>query len=176
MMRSSIVRGTIAGTVGTLAMSGFAYTYRSLREPSEPITVTHYERVGLALTGVARRRPLGAVIEDSDSELTLEQRRRLGEVLHFAFGIANAIPLAMLARRRGRDITVAEEALVGAGLWFLGFGGTLPALRVTGGIASMPFDERRRSMLSHLTFGMVTALALRLGERLGPREGVQGRG
>jgi uncharacterized membrane protein YagU involved in acid resistance len=175
-MVSSLVRGVIAGTVGTLAMSGFAYTYRRFREPDEPITVTHYERVGLALTGVVQQRPIGQVFEDPDAIMTLEQRRRLGEVLHFGFGIVNAIPLAFLARRRGRDISVAEGALVGAALWFFGFGLSLPRLGVTGGIASMPFDERRRSMLSHLTFGTMTALGLRIGSpasrvgRSGPRD------
>jgi hypothetical protein len=163
IVMSSILRGAFAGTVGTLAMSGFAYTYRRFREPDEPITVTHYERVGLALTGVVQQRPVGEVFEDPDAIMPLEQRRRLGEVLHFGFGIVNAIPLALIARRRGREITFAEGALVGAALWFFGFGVSLPKLGVTGGIASMPFDERRRSMLSHLTFGTMTALALRIG-------------
>lgn len=167
-MLRSVARGIFAGTVGTLAMSGFAYTYRRFREPQEPITVTHYERVGLALTGVVQGRPTGEVFEDPDAVMGLAERRRLGEVLHFAFGILNAIPLAALAARRERRISVAEGALVGAGLWFLGFGGTLPRLGVTGGIASMPFDERRRSMCSHLTFGIATALALRAGS--GPEE------
>lgn len=166
-MFGSMIRGTVAGSIGTLAMSGFAYTYRRFREPHEPITVTHYERVGLALTGVVQGRPTGQVFEDPDAVLSLEQRRRLGEVLHFAFGIVNAIPLALLAERRGREISVTEGTLVGAALWFFGFGGTLPRLGVTGGIASMPFDERRRSMMSHLTFGTVTALALRIGHPRG---------
>jgi hypothetical protein len=164
-MLRNVLRGVVAGTVGTLAMSGFAYTYRRLREPEVPILETHYERVGLALTGLVQGRPVGEVFEDRDAVLPLARRRRLGEALHIGFGIMNAVPLALLARARGRDITVVEGAAVGAALWFAGFGAYLPRLGVTRGIAAMPFDERRRSMMSHLTFGTVTALALRSPSR-----------
>lgn len=158
---SSVGRGVYAGTIGTLAMSGFAYTIRRVATPLVPAGETHYERVGIALTGLSRGLTTETAFEDPDALMNLSTRRRLGEALHFAFGIVNAIPLAIVAKRRGRDITPSEGMALGAALWLGGFLVYLPRLGVTHGYAEMGTQEKVRSMGAHLVYGLGTAIALR---------------
>jgi hypothetical protein len=158
---STVGRGVFAGTVGTLAMSGLAYTVRRVATPLVPAGETHYERVGIALTGLSRGMTTDAAFEDPDALMDLPARRRLGEALHFVFGMINAVPLAMIAQRRGRDITPAEGMLTGVALWLGGFLFYLPRLGVTHGYAHMDTQEKVRSMGAHLVYGLGTALALR---------------
>lgn len=160
MLRSA-TRGIVAGTIGTLAMSGFAYTIRRVATPLVPAGETHYERVGIALTGLSKGLTTEAAFEDPDALMDLPTRRRLGEALHFVFGMLNGVPLALLASRRGRDITLVEGAATGVALWLVGFLAYLPRLGVTHGYAAMDTQEKIRSMGAHLTYGTITALALR---------------
>lgn len=158
---SNVGRGIYAGTVGTLAMSGLAYTIRRIATPLVPAGETHYERVGIALTGLARGMTTETAFGDPDALMDLSARRRLGEALHFAFGIINAIPLAVIAQRRGRDITPGEGMALGVALWLGGFLVYLPRLGVTHGYAEMGTQEKVRSMGAHLVYGLGTAIALR---------------
>jgi hypothetical protein len=151
-----IVRGLVAGAFGTLAMSGVAATVRRTVAPTETFGETHYERVGIAMTALARGVDLAEAHADPDALLDLPARRRLGEALHMVFGMINGALLAVAVR----DVRARHGAALGVGLWFAGFAGHLPALKVTEGIASMTTHERWRTMSSHVTYGVTTALVL----------------
>lgn len=151
-----IVRGLIAGAFGTLAMSGVAATVRRTVSPTAPFGETHYERVGIAMTALARGVDLAQAHADPDALLDLSARRRLGEALHMGFGMINGALLAVAVR----DVRARHGAALGVGLWFAGFAGHLPALKVTEGIGSMTTQERWRTMSSHVTYGVTTALVL----------------
>jgi len=152
----AIVRGLVAGAFGTLAMSGVAATVRRTVSPLAPFGETHYERVGIAMTALARGVDLTEAHADPDALLDLPARRRLGEALHMVFGMINGALLAVTVR----DVRPRHGVALGVGLWFAGFAGHLPALKVTDGIASMTTQERWRTMSSHVTYGVTTALVL----------------
>jgi hypothetical protein len=152
----AIVRGLVAGAFGTLAMSGVAATVRRTVSPLAPFGETHYERVGVAMTALARGVDLTEAHADPDALLDLSARRRLGEALHMVFGMINGALLAVAVR----DVRPRHGVALGVGLWFAGFAGHLPALKVTDGIASMTTQERWRTMSSHVTYGVTTALVL----------------
>jgi hypothetical protein len=152
----AIVRGLVAGAFGTLAMSGVAATVRRTVSPLAPFGETHYERVGVAMTALARGVDLTEAHADPDALLDLPARRRLGEALHMVFGMINGALLAVAVR----DVRPRHGVALGVGLWFAGFAGHLPALKVTDGIASMTTQERWRTMSSHVTYGVTTALVL----------------
>ena len=152
-----IVSGLVAGAVGTLVMSGVAATVRRIVAPLEPFGETHYERVGIALTALVRGVDLEEAHADPDAVLDLPTRRRLGEALHMLFGMVNGVALAAVVERP----RVRHGVVLGVGLWIAGFGGHLPALRVTQGISSMTSHERWRTMTSHTAYGVSTALTLK---------------
>lgn len=153
---SRLVRGLVAGAFGTLAMSGVAATVRRTVSPEAPFGETHYERVGVAVTALARGVDLEVAAADPGAILDLPTRRRLGEALHMVFGMLNGAALALAVD----EPRVGHGAALGVGLWFAGFAGHLPALKVTEGIASMTTQERWRTMASHVTYGVTTALVL----------------
>lgn len=158
---SRLVRGLVAGAFGTLAMSGVAATVRRTVSPEAAFGETHYERVGVAVTALARGVDLEVAAADPGTVLDLPTRRRLGEALHMVFGMVNGGALALAV-----DEPRARHGVVlGVGLWFAGFAGHLPALKVTEGIASMTTQERWRTMASHVTYGVTTALVLAALER-----------
>lgn len=151
-----IVTGLVAGAVGTLVMSGVAATVRRTVAPLEPFGETHYERVGVALTALARGVDLETAHADPDALMDVPARRRLGEALHMAFGMVNGAALAVLVPK----VRLHHGAALGVALWVAGFAGHLPALKVTRGIGLMTPHEIGRTMTSHISFGTSTALTL----------------
>ena len=155
-----VLAGLIAGAFGTLAMSGLAATARRVVEPTAVFGETHYERVAVAVTALARRRAPAPAVADPDTVLDLPARRRMGEALHMLFGMITAVPLALVVDAAGRSATAVDGAVLAAILWVFGFLGYLPLLGVTAGPRSMTRFEVARTMTSHLTFGVTTALVL----------------
>ena len=113
----------------------------------EPATETTARRI---VEGLARR------------PLTPAQKKRAGNLVHFAFGAAWGGVLA-LARQRPR---LRDGLLFGTVVWMLSDNGLLPLLRIASVPTRYPLGVHAKALFAHLVYGVGTAAALRGGSAL----------
>ncbi len=146
----TVTRGVVAGLWGVAAMAGVITTLRRALVPPDHIVKTHPEKV------IERARELAG----SSGQLDVQTRRRLGDLLHFAFGALWGVAYASKTARRDIDPLVGG-ALTGAALWVAGFCGYMPMLGVQPG--AWHWDKRELILTgsAHLAYGTTMAMILR---------------
>lgn len=146
----TVTRGVVAGLWGVAAMAGVITTLRRALVPPDHMVTTHPEKV------IERARQLAG----SSGELDVQTRRRLGDLLHFAFGALWGVAYATKTGRHDIDPLIGGP-LTGAALWAVGFCGYMPIL----GIQPGPWHWHRREFVltgsAHLAYGTTMAMILR---------------
>jgi uncharacterized membrane protein YagU involved in acid resistance len=136
-LRNDVIKGAIAGAVGTWVMG--KVTRRK----------TSY--------GVAAEKAAHL----AGASLDHDQRERLGLAIHWALGIGAGAAYAVL-RRRFHALGRTAGLGFGTAFWALLDEGLVPTLGLTPGPRAFPWQTHARGFAGHLTFGTVTDGTLRL--------------
>jgi uncharacterized membrane protein YagU involved in acid resistance len=97
-------------------------------------------------------------------EVPEEQRPKLGQVVHFAYGTAWGAAYGLLRHRFPR-LPRASGLLFGAALWLLGDELMLPALELAPPAPKFPKETHLRALAAHLAYGASVDQGIRLIER-----------
>ena len=151
MSRRSIVAdaidGAIAGAVATWLMA--KVTTVLYERESKPIREREDSaREGKTAYGVAAEK----VAEAVSAELSDEQRKQLGNNVHWALGIGAGALYGLLRPRLGMA-SLGGGLAFGAMFWLLIDEGANAALGLTPGPAAFPWQTHARGLAGHLAFG-----------------------
>ncbi len=102
------------------------------------------------------------------SQLSEDERKKLGSAIHWGVGISSGALYALLRRRLagggpGREL--AAGALFGTAVWLLLDEVGNVALRLTPGPAAFPWQTHARGLAGHLVLGLATEGVLQAAER-----------
>lgn len=155
-----LLKGAVAGAVATFVMgrvTGYMYEHedRQARREEEDA------RGDRSAYEIAAEKAAAA----AGTSLDREQRARAGSAIHWALGIGAGATYAVLRRRFHRLGSAAGTAF-GTGFWAFMDEGLVPALGLTPGATSFPWQTHARGLVGHLTFGTVTEGTLRLLDRM----------
>lgn len=155
-LRWDVVSGTVAGAAGSWLMSPVQKAIakrlpaqaRAREEAVSPEenAPTKVGRVALEKVGV---------------EAPAEQRPKLGQAVHFAYGMAWGAAYGLLRHRFPR-LPRASGLLFGAALWLLGDELMLPALNLTPPATKFPKETHLRALAAHLAYGASVDQGIRL--------------
>ncbi len=150
--------GAIAGTVATFALSGMSQLLYANASHTNRFR-EEWARRGQSATKVAARK----LADTAGVRMTKQQELATEGAVHFGIGagsgavygaIRNHIPAPAITKGLG----------FGASLWLLGDEGLNPALGLTPGPSSFPWQTHARGLVSHLVFGLVTEGVLSLAD------------
>jgi hypothetical protein len=151
-----LIKGAVAGAVATWIM-GKVTTGLYQREDRSARRREEVARGGKTAYGMAVEKAagsLGHILDDTG-------RERLGSAVHWALGVGSGAVYAVLRRRFA---SVGRVAGMGFGtvFWAVVDEGLVPALGLTPGPRTFPWQSHARGLAGHLTFGTVTDGTLRL--------------
>lgn len=155
-----LVKGAVAGAVATFVMgkvTGYMYEHedRGVRREEDEA------RGGRSSYEVAAEKAAAA----AGTSLDPRQRARAGSAIHWALGMGAGAAYAVM-RRRFQVFGSAAGTAFGTGFWAFMDEGLVPALGLTPGATSFPWQTHARGLVGHLTFGTVTDGTLRLLDRI----------
>ena len=151
-MAARTIRGAVAGLIGVAAMAGVITTLRRALLTSEQLAAsrTHPEKI---VQTIADKMEKGDVPD--------QQRRRLGDLIHYGYGATWGAILAV--GMSNREIRVGRYGLaLGMGLWTFGFNVLLPAIGAHPGTWTWKRREFVLTLSAHTAYGLATAATLRL--------------
>lgn len=157
---SHAASGVLGGAMGTLFMvQGMKQVDRHLPERLRPTPVRH-DPADLVVRRVEalRGRPLRR-----------RTHERLAGSLHWAYGMGWGGLLGLtLARRRIRSArgTLLAGAALGTLVWAVGYAACLPALRLTPPLHRQGGRHAAASLISHVAFGIVSAVPVLVLDRV----------
>lgn len=151
----TLVRGAVAGAVGTLAMD--ALWYRRYREGGGEGSFTEWEFTEASSIGEA-----GAPAQVADTvtdavgvEVTDEHAGTVTDAVHWATGMANGVGHALV---NGERNPVLGGVLTGAGAFANSYG-ILGALGIYEPAWEYEPETLRKDLGAHLVYGLTTGLA-----------------
>jgi hypothetical protein len=156
-----LLKGAVAGAVATFVM-GKVTTYMYEHEDRDARREEDEARGDRSAYEVAAERVASA----AGTALDRRRRAQAASAMHWALGIGAGATYAVL-RRRFRRLGSAAGTAFGTGFWAFMDEGLVPALGLTPGATSFPWQTHARGLVGHLTFGTVTDCTLRLLNRIG---------
>lgn len=150
-----VVKGAIAGAVGTWAMDKVGW-YMYHREDPDALQREHEARVEAKDPAhvIANR-----VARGVGESLHPEQPHPAGIAVHYGLGVAPAMLYAPL-RSRLPALGAAGGLLYGLGLFLVVDEGMAPALGAASGPMEYPWQAHARGLVSHLVLGAATHATL----------------
>lgn len=142
-----VIDGAIAGAVATWLM-GQVTTALYERENKAAREREDAARGGKTAYGVAVERAAAVV----GTDLSDDERKKLGNNLHWALGIGAGAVYGAL-RPRISAASLGGGLVFGAAFWLLIDEGANTALRLTPGPAAFPWQAHMRGLAGHLAFG-----------------------
>lgn len=160
-MTEDLIKGAIAGAVATWVM-GKVTSAMYAREDRGARRREDEARQGKTAYGVAAEKAAEAI----GADITDEQREKLGSVVHWALGIGAGAVYAVL-RRRFDGVGRAAGLGFGTAFWAAVDEGLVPALGLTKGPGSFPWQTHARGLAGHVSFGAVADGTLRVLDAVG---------
>ncbi len=154
----ALLRGVVAGFVGTLAMT---FTRRLVAPSVLPPEMVPREIVP---ERIVRWTEAQAGVPHA---LERDDEKKVAMVPHLGYGVTMGAAYGLLRGRRAGVNPVPAGMLFGLAVLAVGYQGWLPALGIQRPLSQKPPEEWVVPVLSHLVYGAATALAY---ERLGRTE------
>jgi hypothetical protein len=148
------IDGAVAGAAATWLM-GKVTTALYEREGKAVRAREDAARGGRTAYGVAAERLAGSVGE----QLSEDERKDLGEKIHWALGLGAGAVYGALRPRIG-TMSLGGGLVFGALFWLLVDEGANAALGLTPGPAAFPWQTHARGLAGHLAFGAVANTTL----------------
>lgn len=149
--RGSVVRGALAGAVGTAVMTLMKEKVASRVMPAE------------MLPDEFAPRKVVEWVEEKAGEphaLTGPQEQKAAMAAHFAYGAGSGAVYALLRDGLMEDLPAPLAGMMfGVGLWAVGFEGWMPAAGVQEATTAKPPKKWPAPIMMHLVYGASTALA-----------------
>jgi hypothetical protein len=155
-----LLKGAVAGAVATFVM-GKVTAYMYEHEDRDARREEEEARGGRSAYEVAAERVASA----AGTSLDGRRRAQAASAIHWGLGMGAGATYAVLRRRFHRFGSVAGTAF-GTGFWAFMDEGLVPALGLTPGATSFPWQAHARGLVGHLTFGTVTDGTLRVLDRI----------
>jgi hypothetical protein len=149
-----LVKGALAGVAATWAM-GPVTSYLYEHESKQARQAEDEARGNKSAYGVAAEKAADAV----GVELSEDQRKQAGMVIHWALGAGAGAAYGIL-RNRVPGMDAAGGLLFGTAFWLAIDEGANYALRLTPGPAAFPWQTHARGLAGHLVFGVAAHAAL----------------
>jgi hypothetical protein len=151
---ADLIDGAIAGAIATWAM-GQVTTVLYERERESARKREDDARHGDTAYGIAAGKAASLV----GAELSDDQRKRYGEMVHWALGVGAGAAYGAL-RPRVDALSAAGGLLFGAAFWLLVDEGANTALHLTPAPTAFPWQAHARGLAGHLVFGSVANATL----------------
>ena len=158
MARNQTARNAVAGIIGGLAASFVMSQFQNLAaklersngqsqasNSDEPATVKAASAISERFTG---------------RELTADEKKWVGPVMHYAMGVASGSIYGVLARAAPLS-TVATGAAFGAALWAVADETVVPALGLAGTPTQYPATTHLKALSAHMVYGIAADVARR---------------
>ena len=157
---ADLLLGAVAGGVATVALGGVTSALYD-REDRTARRREDRARGGESAYEVAADR----VAKGVGVGLSNEQRSRAGTAIHYGIGVGSGSLYG--AVRRSIPLPGPARGLAfGAALWLVADEGATPALGLTPGPGSFPWQTHARGLVAHLVFGLVAEGVLAAGDAL----------
>ncbi|MDQ3555986.1 MAG: DUF1440 domain-containing protein [Gemmatimonadota bacterium] len=157
---TDLVKGAIAGAVGTWAMNRVANTMYEHEGTGAFLRDKAAQTGGEYATTVAARKAAGL----ADRELSHDEAQKGGLGIHWAIGIGFGMAHAAL-RDRVPGIGIGHGLVHGTILFLLVDEAAKPLLGLSGGPTEFPWQAHARGLAGHLVLGGVTDATLDLLDR-----------
>jgi hypothetical protein len=157
---TDLVKGAVAGAVGTWAMDRVANYMYEHQDAGASLRDKAAQTGGEHATTVAARKAAGL----ADRTLSREEAEKTGLGIHWAMGIGFGMAHAAL-RNRVPGIGAAHGLVHGAVLFLLVDEAAKPLLGLSGGPTEFPWQAHARGLAGHLVLGGVTDATLDLLDR-----------
>jgi uncharacterized membrane protein YagU involved in acid resistance len=156
-----LMAGLIGGLIGTIVMNEFQSLWstvsqrlekgnsRQSQQPSQP------ESESPTMKAAAKIARLGG------RELTSEEKKKLGPVVHYSFGTLQGAVYGGTAELAGTPGGFIPGVLFGAALFAAADELALPQLGLTGKPSEMPASSHVYGLAAHLVYGLSTEIARR---------------
>jgi hypothetical protein len=158
-----VVRGAVAGVIGTLAMDALWYRRYRASGGTDPFPGWEVTRdVGDWADAPAPGQMGRKVIEATTGrEVPVERAAALSNVMHWAYGVSWTVGYGLLTRRLGPGRPLWHGPAFGAAIWSSDYV-TLPLAGVYEPIWTYDATTLAKDLSAHLLFGAVADAALRL--------------
>ena len=172
------VAGSVAGLAGTLAMTQFQNLWsqaskkmKAKRNPGSSSTMRSLESQDMesqaqepqgpeSQSEDATMKAAGKLAAIGGRTLTHEQKKKLGPVVHYAFGSGMGKVYGMIMETGPRNLR-RHDLLTGIGLGSMLFVGAdeiaVPALGLSRKASASPMSSHLYALASHLVYGVTTA-------------------
>lgn len=155
---ADVVKGAIAGAVGTWAMDKITWIMWDRQDPATLRQEEQHARTeGLDPAHATANR----VARAFGTQLQPRQPHPAGVAVHYGIGTGPAMVYAPL-RRRLPALGAAGGLLYGLGLFLAVDEGVVPALGLAGAPTEYPWQTHVRGLVGHLVLGAVTHATLEL--------------
>lgn len=183
-----IVAGSVAGLAGTLAMTQFQNLWSkasekmkaknesasgsgtSVQESADQNSQSQkppnqkFESQKLQNNEDATMKAAGKLAEITGRTLTHEQKKKLGPIVHYAFGAGMGTVYGMIIEAGPRNVR-RHDLLSGIGLGSVLFAGAdeiaVPALGLSGKPWESPMSSHLYALASHMVYGVTTGAVRR---------------
>jgi putative membrane protein len=155
--------GLIGGLAGTIIMSEFQAAWRKAAEagqsgngsqgPSQPGSQEETED--------ATMKAAGKIARVARKELSHEQKKKLGPVVHYGFGALQGGLYGLILELARQDGGFLPALIFGAALFAAADEWAVPALGLSGKPTEYPLNTHVYALAAHLVYGLGTEISRR---------------
>lgn len=173
-----VAAGALAGLVGSLVMNQFQNLWSKLNENAGRSDDAHPPRQNVALQNLegaqqSQEEDEPATVKAAEAisnelfghELTEDERRIAGPVVHYTFGASTGMVYGMLAELTP-VATIGFGMPFGAAVWAIADETLVPLIGLSKAPAAYPLSNHLYSLASHLIYGATTEAARRLARAM----------
>jgi putative membrane protein len=158
---TGLIVGAISGLAGTVLMTQFQHAWNKISERIHPSTADE-TKPAKEQKEDSTMKAAGKISEESGHPLSREERKKAGPWVHYAFGTSVGAVFGLAAEAEpdsARRINpVFAGAAYGAIVFLAAHEIAVPALKLSSNPLKEPIQDQIAEFVSHLIYGIGTAL------------------
>jgi putative membrane protein len=160
-----VIAGLVGGLIGTIAMTQFQSAWNkaahSLKSRGQEASKQVHNEPEDEQNEDATMKAAGRIAALLGRQLSFEQKKRLGPVVHYSFGTLQGGLYGAALDRFAIEGGLLHGAAFGATLFVMADEVAVPALGLAGNPADSPLSSHIYALASHLVYGVTTEVARR---------------
>ena len=157
---TGLIVGAISGLAGTVVMTQFQNVWNKISEDMQPRT--EHEAKPAEQKEDSTMKVAGKISEEIGRPLSREERKKAGPWVHYAFGTSAGAVFGLVAEVQPDSVRGINPMLVGAAygaaVFLAAHEVAVPALKLSSNPLKEPIPDQIAEFVSHLIYGIGTAL------------------
>lgn len=157
--------GLVGGLIGTIVMTefqnGWSGASRALNNRKADSNSVAQEQQGEQEKEDATMKAAGKIAELTGHQLSHEQKKKLGPLVHYSFGTLQGAVYGSVTEMTGDSAGLLSGLIFGAALFLAADEAAVPALGLSGKPAEYPLSSHLYGLASHLVYGLSADIARR---------------